>query len=111
MQYPAQRLSAPPTPDASSRVAPATTEPSPTAIVAELSVDDRDRVRAAIVHDLTETERLLLLLWYAEGMNLEEIGMTIGLTVPQVAALHARVVARLRRCSHFVRDGSPEARQ
>ncbi len=68
---------------------------------------ERDRVRAAIVHDLTETERLLLLLWYAERMSPEEIGSTLGLSLQRVVALHARVIGRLRRCVNADPDGPP----
>lgn len=57
----------------------------------------RGRVRAAIVHDLSTMERLCLMLWHAEGMSPDEIGCVLDLSPAQVSALHDRVVERLRR--------------
>lgn len=57
----------------------------------------RERVRHAITHDLSETERLVLMLWHAEGMSPDEIAAVLNSTSVHVRALYARTVDRLRR--------------
>ncbi len=53
-------------------------------------------VRDAIVSHLDDTERLLVVLWYAEGLSAAEIGEVLGMPAALVEATHAEVLGRLR---------------
>lgn len=55
----------------------------------------RDRLRRAIVRDLSMQERLLLVLAYAERMNTAEIACTLNMLPNQVDSLRADIEARL----------------
>ena len=54
------------------------------------------RVRGAILHELNPTERLLVLLWYAEQMTPREVALSLDLTPAQATAMHDRIVSQLR---------------
>jgi RNA polymerase sigma factor for flagellar operon FliA len=57
------------------------------------------RFRAALVtaiEDLPERERLMMSLYYEEGLNLKEIGAVLGVTESRVSQMHTQAVARLR---------------
>jgi DNA-directed RNA polymerase specialized sigma24 family protein len=55
----------------------------------------RDRLRHAIVKDLTMQDRLLLVLAYAEGMSPEEIAVALDMAPSQVDASKERIVKQL----------------
>lgn len=55
----------------------------------------RDRLRHAIVKDLTMQDRLLLVLAYAEGMSPEEIAVTLDIAPSQVEVIRERIVSQL----------------
>lgn len=59
--------------------------------------DVRGRLRGVILHELTPTERLLVLLWYAERMSPAEVARSLDMTHDQARAMHERVLRRLRR--------------
>lgn len=59
--------------------------------------DIGDPVRSSIVHDLPHTDRLLLILWYAERMTPPEIGLVLDMAAAQVVRAHDRIVGALRR--------------
>lgn len=56
-----------------------------------------DSIRSSIVHDLPHTDRLLLILWYAERMTPPEIGLVLDMAAAQVVLAHDRIVGALRR--------------
>ncbi len=62
-----------------------------------VSTDVRDALRAAVLHDLTPVERLMVVLWYVERMSIAEIAITLDMTELQVARTHGLVVAKLRQ--------------
>ena len=41
-------------------------------------------------------ERLILMLYYYEGLNLAEIGATLGVTESRVCQMHAQALLRLK---------------
>ncbi|QTX31641.1 FliA/WhiG family RNA polymerase sigma factor [Aminithiophilus ramosus] len=57
--------------------------------------EERSRVASALV-DLPERERLLLSLYYYEGLTLKEIGEVLGVTESRVSQLHGKAIAALR---------------
>jgi RNA polymerase sigma factor FliA len=57
------------------------------------------RFRQALVdaiERLPERERLVMSLYYEEGLNLKEIGAVLGVTESRISQLHSQSVARLR---------------
>jgi len=57
--------------------------------------EDRRRVVSAL-EELPERERLLLSLYYYEGLTLKEIGQVLGVTESRVSQLHGKALAALR---------------
>jgi len=59
--------------------------------------------RRDLIKDLTKglssLERLVLQLYYFEGMNMNEVGATLGLSGPQVSIIHSSIISRLRDIS------------
>lgn len=55
----------------------------------------RDRLREAIVRDLSAQDRLFLVLAYAERMSPAEIAVTLDLAPSQVEVIRDRIVREL----------------
>lgn len=51
---------------------------------------------AESVSQLPEKERLMMSLYYAESLNLKEIGAVLGVSESRVSQLHGQALARLR---------------
>lgn len=60
----------------------------------------KDRLRRAVVQDLTMQERLVLVLRFAERMSEEEIAAVLGTSVAHARAQIEAVVDRLSALSH-----------
>lgn len=52
---------------------------------------------AEAIESLSEKEKLLLALYYQEGLNLREIGDVLGVSESRVCQIHGRSIARLRK--------------
>ncbi len=60
---------------------------------------------ASAINSLSEREKVVLTLYYFEGMTLAEIGEILGVTESRVCQIHTKAVAQLR--THLVEsDGS-----
>lgn len=51
---------------------------------------------AAAIDRLPEKERLVVALYYYEGLTLKEIGFTLGLSEGRISQLHTKAILRLR---------------
>jgi len=49
-----------------------------------------------ITKGLRSYEKLILTLYYYEGMTMKEIGLTLGLSESRVCQLHSSILARLK---------------
>ena len=56
---------------------------------------DRAKLGSA-VEQLPERERLVMSLYYLEGLRMKEIGATIGVTESRVSQIHAHAINRLK---------------
>ena len=66
----------------------------------EISRLKRNLVRA-LREDVTAYQRQLLLLYYAEGLNMREIGERLGVDKSTVSRTIKRGEKRLRRCLRY----------
>ena len=66
----------------------------------EISRLKRNLIRA-LREDITEKQRQALLLYYAEGKNMREIGEAMGIDKSTVSRTIKRGERRLRRCLRY----------
>ena len=69
------------------------TPDSPAAVVEESEVKRLVRVE---VRKLPEREKLVMSLYYDEGLTLAEIGSVLGVTESRVSQIHTKAVLHLR---------------
>jgi RNA polymerase sigma factor FliA len=63
-------------------------------------IADRNEFRKQLeksVLDLPEQERIVLVLYYYEGLMLKEIGSVMGVSESRVSQIHAKALARLKK--------------
>jgi RNA polymerase sigma factor for flagellar operon FliA len=58
-------------------------------------VQERD-LRDLITKGLSRAERLIVILYYYEGMTMKEIGATLDLSESRVSQMHSSILARLK---------------
>jgi RNA polymerase sigma factor for flagellar operon FliA len=68
-------------------------ENTPTYIMEKLELQE---VLATGIDKLPEKERLVLSLYYYEGLTMKEVGAVLGITESRVSQLHSKAVLRLR---------------
>ena len=56
----------------------------------------RTRLLAATINRLPEREKLVLTLYYYEGLTLAEIGGVLGVTESRVCQIHTKAVLHLK---------------
>lgn len=56
----------------------------------------RRDLRELITKGLTRAERLIVILYYYEGMTMKEIGATLDLSESRVSQMHSSILARLK---------------
>ena len=54
------------------------------------------KIMAGAIDRLPEKERLVVALYYYEGLTLKEIGVTLGLSEGRISQLHTKAILRLR---------------
>lgn len=62
----------------------------------QLESKDLREVLARAIDDLPENERLVISLYYHDGLTLKEIGKVLGVTESRVCQLHSKAILRLR---------------
>lgn len=67
----------------------------------------RHDLREFIVKDLSRAERLIVILYYYEGMNMREIGQTLDLSESRICQMHTSILAQLRAHLHGREDVFP----
>lgn len=73
------------------------TAPSTAALPLERLGDQQFRTAlVGCIEHLPEREKLVMGLYYEEGLNLKEIGAVLGVTESRISQLHTQAVARLR---------------
>lgn len=74
-------------------VLPDPSSPDPLAMLEEAEARE---LLARAVEELPERDRLVLALYYQEGLTLKEIGKVLDVSESRVCQLHGRAIARLR---------------
>jgi RNA polymerase sigma factor FliA len=71
-----------------------------------------ERFRAALsraIEGLPERERLVMSLYYSDGLNLKEIGAVLKVTESRVCQLHGQALVRLKARLSDWRDAGVDA--
>jgi len=53
-------------------------------------------IRHVIAHHLNDKERIIVTLYYYEGLSMKEIAKVLGLTESRICQIHGKVVERLK---------------
>lgn len=70
-----------------------------------LSEMQRRDLKDLITKGLTRAERLIVILYYYEGMTMKEIGSTLDLSESRVSQMHSSILARLKaQMQHRMRE-------
>lgn len=64
--------------------------------MALFEVEDTKQVLASAINRLGDREKLVLTLYYYEGLTLAEIGQALGVTESRVCQIHTKAVGQLR---------------
>ena len=64
--------------------------------VAEYELDETRKALADAINRLNERDRLVVTLYYYEGLTLAEIGNVLGVTESRVCQIHTKSVMSLR---------------
>ncbi|MEL6328649.1 MAG: FliA/WhiG family RNA polymerase sigma factor [Planctomycetota bacterium] len=73
------------------------------------SLQQRD-LKNLITKGLSRAERLIVVLYYFEGMTMKEIGQTLDLSESRVSQMHSSILARLKaQLQHRMRELEPMA--
>ena len=54
-------------------------------------------IREVIANHLTEKERIIVTLYYYEGLSMKEIAKVLNLTESRICQIHSKVVERLKQ--------------
>ena len=71
-------------------------DPRATDPVAELEVDETRKALTESINRLAERERLVVTLYYYEGLTLAEIGEVLGVTESRVCQIHTKAVMSVK---------------
>ncbi len=74
-----------------------------------ISEVQRRDLKHLITKGLSRAERLIVILYYYEGMTMKEIGATLDLSESRVSQMHSSILARLKaQMQHRERELEPE---
>ena len=62
----------------------------------EVTDDLRSAALAEAITELPEKEQLMMSMYYAESMNLKEIGLVLNVSESRVSQIHGQAIARLK---------------
>lgn len=68
--------------------------------VAAFETEEVKHILAQAIEKLPERERVVITLYYYEGLTLKEIGKVLGVTESRVSQLHTKAVLRMRAKLH-----------
>lgn len=71
---------------------------------AAVEAEEVEKLLGQVIDALPEREKLIITLYYYEGLTLKEIGRVLGVTESRVSQLHTRAIVRLRARLHRFRD-------
>jgi RNA polymerase sigma factor FliA len=71
-------------------------DPQAASPLAAAELEDQREAVAAAVRVLCERDRMILHLFYFQGVKLQEIAAKLGVSKPRASQLHGRAIARLR---------------
>ncbi|MGH9071366.1 MAG: FliA/WhiG family RNA polymerase sigma factor [Acidimicrobiales bacterium] len=73
--------------------------------VEAVEVEDSKQVLAGAINLLADRDKLVLTLYYYEGLTLAEIGHVLGVTESRVCQIHTKAVVQLRsKLAHVTRE-------
>ncbi len=76
--------------------------------VTPVKVIQRQDLKELMTKGLTRAERLIVILYYYEGMTMKEIGTTLDLSESRVSQMHSSILARLKaQMQHRMRELEP----
>jgi RNA polymerase sigma factor for flagellar operon FliA len=61
-----------------------------------LEVEESKQMLAQAINRLSERDKMVLTLYYYEGLTLSEIGQVLGVTESRVCQIHTKAVLQLR---------------
>jgi RNA polymerase sigma factor for flagellar operon FliA len=64
--------------------------------VAAYEVEEMRQILADAINRMPEREKIVLTLYYYEGLTLAEIGEVLGVTESRVSQLHTKAILRLK---------------
>jgi RNA polymerase sigma factor FliA len=64
--------------------------------MAAYEVEEMRQILAQAINDMPEREKIVLTLYYYEGLTLAEIGEVLGVTESRVSQLHTKAILRLK---------------
>lgn len=64
--------------------------------IASLELKEQQRILAEAINRLPEKEKMVIALYYYEGLTLKEIGKVLGVSESRVSQLHTRAILRMR---------------
>jgi RNA polymerase sigma factor for flagellar operon FliA len=68
-----------------------------------MQLEEKRRALLKAIQDLDEHEKLVITLYYFEGLYLKEIGDILGVTESRVSQIHSRALGHLKELmSEFV---------
>lgn len=69
-----------------------------------LETEEVEQFLADVIDSLPEREKLIITMYYYEGLTLKEIGLVLGVSESRVSQLHSRSILRLRGRLGRLRD-------